>query len=116
MQEVLMKSFDVIVVGAGHNGLAASIKLAKTGRKVLLLETSSEPGGLAASKEVFNGFKTATLPHIINQLSSKAIRELDLLKYGLETKNYSIATICIDHSGRYIQLSGNYDTEIEGKS
>ena len=116
MQEVLMKSFDVIVVGAGHNGLAASIKLAKTGRKVLLLETSSEPGGLAASKEVFNGFKTATLPHIINQLSSKAIRELDLLKYGLETKNYSIPTICIDHSGRYIQLSGNYGSEIEGIS
>ena len=81
-----MKSFDIIIVGAGHNGLAASIKLAKTGRKVLLLETSSEPGGIAASKEIFNGFKTATLPHIVNQLSSKAIKELDLLKYGLETR------------------------------
>ena len=111
-----MKSFDVIIIGAGHNGLAASIKLAKTGRKVLLLEKSSEPGGMASSKEIFNGFKTATLPHIVNQLSSKAIKELDLLKFGLETKDYSIPTICIDNSGSYIQLSGNYGTKTEGIS
>ena len=111
-----MKSFDVIIIGAGHNGLAASIKLAKTGRKVLLLETSSEPGGMASSKEIFNGFKTAALPHIVNQLSSKAIKELDLLKFGLETKDYSIPTICIDNSGSYIQLSGNYGTKTEGIS
>ena len=111
-----MKSFDVIIIGAGHNGLAASIKLAKTGRKVLLLEKSSEPGGMASSKEIFNGFKTATLPHIVNQLSSKAIKELDLLKYGLETKDYSIPTICINNSGSYIQLSGNYGIKTEGIS
>ena len=40
-----MKSYDVIIIGAGHNGMAASIKLAKTGRKVLILERSSEFGG-----------------------------------------------------------------------
>ena len=44
-----MKSYDVIIIGAGHNGMAASIKLAKTGRKVLILESSSEFGGMASS-------------------------------------------------------------------
>ena len=48
MQEALMKSYDVIIIGAGHNGMAASIKLAKTGRKVLILESSSEFGGIAS--------------------------------------------------------------------
>ena len=32
MQEVPMKSYDVIIVGAGHNGMAAAVKLSKSGR------------------------------------------------------------------------------------
>ena len=33
-----MKSYDVIVIGAGHNGLIVASKLAASGRRVLLLE------------------------------------------------------------------------------
>ena len=35
---MLMKSYDVIVIGAGHNGLIVASKLAASGRRVLLLE------------------------------------------------------------------------------
>ena len=49
-----MKSYDVIIIGAGHNGMAASIKLAKTGRKVLILESSTEFGGMASSNILLN--------------------------------------------------------------
>ena len=40
-----MKSYDVIVIGAGHNGLIVASKLAASGRKVLLLEAGETYGG-----------------------------------------------------------------------
>ena len=39
--------FDVIVIGAGHNGLAAAATLAKKGKKVCVLERSGAIGGMA---------------------------------------------------------------------
>ena len=42
-----MKSYDVIVIGAGHNGLIVASKLAASGRRVLLLEASDTYGGMA---------------------------------------------------------------------
>ena len=42
-----MTSFDAIVIGGGHNGLVCATLLAKSGRKVLLLEAGSELGGAA---------------------------------------------------------------------
>ena len=77
------KEYDVIIIGAGHNGMAASIKLAKTGRKVLILESSSEFGGMASSNILLNDNVNQPLPHLINHLCSKSIKDLDLIKYGL---------------------------------
>jgi len=49
---------DVIIIGAGHNSLAAGIYLAKTGLKVLIYEKSSQPGGAAKTAEITRpGFK-----------------------------------------------------------
>ena len=85
-----MKSYDVIIIGAGHNGMAASIKLAKTGRKVLILESSSEFGGMASSNILLDDNVNQPLPHLINHLCSKSIKDLDLIKYGLKTKKFFI--------------------------
>ena len=40
---------DAIVIGAGHNGLVAALQLARSGRKVTVVERSSEVGGLCAA-------------------------------------------------------------------
>ena len=42
---------DILVVGAGHNGLVAGAYLAKAGRKVLVVESREAAGGQLASVE-----------------------------------------------------------------
>jgi glycine/D-amino acid oxidase-like deaminating enzyme len=44
--------WDAIVVGAGHNGLAATALLAKRGLRVLCLEKNGYPGGMAGTREI----------------------------------------------------------------
>ncbi|MBF6222483.1 NAD(P)/FAD-dependent oxidoreductase [Nocardia abscessus] len=47
-----MESYDVIVIGAGHNGLTCAAYLAKAGKKVLVLEARQVVGGGCATEEV----------------------------------------------------------------
>ena len=48
-------SFDVVIVGGGHNGLVAATYLAKAGKSVLVLERREHPGGAAVSERPFTG-------------------------------------------------------------
>ncbi|HET9718832.1 MAG TPA: NAD(P)/FAD-dependent oxidoreductase [Solirubrobacteraceae bacterium] len=50
-----MEPVDVVIVGAGHNGLVAATLLARAGRSVRVLERSERPGGAAVSEHVFPG-------------------------------------------------------------
>ena len=51
-----MKTYDVIIIGAGHNGLVSAAYLAKAGKNVLVLEQRDIPGGTLVT-EKFDGFK-----------------------------------------------------------
>ncbi|MBJ8473262.1 phytoene dehydrogenase [Acinetobacter pittii] len=48
----MMSQYDVIVIGAGHNGLTAASYLAKAGKKVLILERKSYVGGGVSTREL----------------------------------------------------------------
>ncbi|MBB3319982.1 MULTISPECIES: NAD(P)/FAD-dependent oxidoreductase [unclassified Rhizobium] len=45
-------SYDAVVVGAGHNGLAAAVHLAAKGWKVAVVEAKGEPGGAVKTREL----------------------------------------------------------------
>lgn len=79
-----MSSVDVIVVGAGHNGLAAAAYLAKAGRKVLVLERNATPGGQLATGMLGPGFDAPAL-HPGGRLRPDIVRDLDLARHGLAT-------------------------------
>src|SRR3546814_6693210 len=51
-------AFDVIIVGAGHNGLVCANYLARAGKKVLVLERRGIVGGAAVSEEIAPGYRS----------------------------------------------------------
>ena len=82
----MSKTYDIIVIGGGHNGLTAAITLARKNKKVLLLEKRPVPGGIAAGEEFHPGYKTAGLLHNTSGVRQHVIEELNLEKFGLKTK------------------------------
>jgi phytoene dehydrogenase-like protein len=76
--------YDVVVIGAGHNGLTTAAYLARAGRKVLVLERRRVLGGAAVTEEVFPGFRFSVCSYVVSLLRPEIIRELDLPRHGLE--------------------------------
>jgi phytoene dehydrogenase-like protein len=79
-----MPGYDAIVIGAGHNGLVAAAYLAKAGKKTLVVERLPVLGGIAATEEIFPGFKYSTGAHLAGSFSARVIEELELKRHGLE--------------------------------
>ncbi|HXV78819.1 MAG TPA: NAD(P)/FAD-dependent oxidoreductase, partial [Candidatus Binatia bacterium] len=79
-----MQIYDAIIIGGGHNGLVTGAYLAKAGKTVLILERRSTLGGIAATEEIFPGFKYPTCAHLAGMFSQEIIAELELKKHGLE--------------------------------
>jgi len=75
--------YDVIIVGGGHNGLVCGAYLARTGKKVLVLERNKHVGGAAVTQELAPGFRTSTFSYLMSLLHPKIIRELELERHGL---------------------------------
>src|SRR5919108_1655791 len=73
---------DGIVIGGGHNGLVCAAMLAKTGRKVLVVEAANELGGAARTEEFAPGFRVS-LAHLLNRLHPEVIKALELERHGL---------------------------------
>jgi beta-carotene ketolase (CrtO type) len=101
-----MQAYDVIIIGAGHNGLVCAAYLLKAGYKVLLLEKRPVPGGAATTEEAMPqeapGFKfnLCAIDHEFIFLGP-IIEELNLREYGLEYLFCDPTVFCPHPDGKY---------------
>jgi beta-carotene ketolase (CrtO type) len=101
-----MESYDVVIIGAGHNGLVCAAYLLNAGYSVLLLEKRSVPGGAATTEEAIPkeapGFKfnLCAIDHEFIHLGP-VVEELELTKYGLEYLFCDPVTFCPHPDGKY---------------
>ena len=79
-----MTSYDIVVIGGGHNGLVHAAYLARAGKRVLVCEARHVLGGAAVTEEVFPGFKFSVASYVVSLLRPEIIRELDLPRHGME--------------------------------
>src|SRR5262249_49502656 len=75
--------FDVVVVGAGHNGLTAGALLARAGLSTLVVERREVVGGCCVTEEIAPGCRASTTSYIASMLRPEVIRGLSLRKHGL---------------------------------
>ena len=99
---------DVIIVGAGHNGLVAGCYLARAGLDVLVLERNSYIGGAAVSRKLYQDFTYSNCSYVCSLLRPEIIRTLELPRYGLQIIPYEGGCTMM-RDGGHLALYDNHD-------
>ncbi|MGI9040424.1 MAG: phytoene desaturase family protein [Gemmatimonadales bacterium] len=77
-------SYDLVIIGGGHNGLVTAAYLARAGVKVLVLERREMLGGACVTEELWPGYKISTAAYVNSLLRPEIIRDLELKRHGFE--------------------------------
>ena len=87
LSELTARTWDAVVVGGGHNGLAAAAYLARAGHSALVLERRDQLGGACTLERPFSDPRYVISPcaYLVGLLHPLVIEELDLPRYGYRT-------------------------------
>ena len=102
IRHLVMKSYDIIIIGAGINGLITASILGKKGKSVLLLESRDKIGGMASTMEFAPGFKCNAINDTIKWIDPRVIKFLDLYTNGLEIIQPDILKTIIGDDNEHI--------------
>jgi phytoene dehydrogenase-like protein len=99
-----MSKRDIVIIGAGHNGLVTAFYLAKAGYKPLLLEAREQVGGCAVTEEIAPGFKCSTLAHSSGPVRPDINRDMRLEQHGLKMLRSDLRLFAPAPDGRALFL------------
>lgn len=97
---------DVIIIGAGHNGLTCACYLAAAGLRVRVLERRAVVGGAAVTEEFLPGFRNSSASYTVSLLQPKIIGDLKLVERGLRIVERPFANFLPLPDGRCLRFGG----------
>jgi phytoene dehydrogenase-like protein len=78
-----MNDTDVVIIGAGHNGLTCAAYLAMAGLRVKVVDRRKVVGGAAVTEEFHPGFRNSVAAYTVSLLNPQIISDLKLAEQGL---------------------------------
>ena len=96
-----MADFDVVILGAGHNGLTCGAYLAKAGLKVCILERRAIPGGATITEELWPRIRISRASYVPGMLD-QIVSDLELVRHGLELHPVDPQNFAPFPSGRHL--------------
>jgi phytoene dehydrogenase-like protein len=97
-----MSDTDVVIIGAGHNGLTCATYLAMAGLRVRVVERRKVVGGAAVTEEFHPGFRNSVAAYTISLLNPKVIADLQLHDHGLRIVERRAQNFLPAPDGRYL--------------
>src|SRR5215468_2387439 len=117
MSAAMKSQYDVVILGAGHNGLVAASYLGRAGLSVLLLEKNNYVGGATTSQKVFPDYdaQLSRYSYLVSLFPQKIIRDLGL---NLELRRRSTASFTpyVNHGCHNGLLLSNLDQDVGRRS
>ena len=83
VRDLAAKSWDAIIVGAGHNGLACAAYLARAEKRVLVIESRPRVGGACTIEEPFPGVRMSPCAYLAGLFFSHDVEEFVLPRRGI---------------------------------
>ena len=108
-----MNETDVVIIGAGHNGLTCAAYLASAGLRVNVVERRKVAGGAAVTEEFHPGFRNSVAAYTVSLLNPTVIRDMALDRHGLKVVLRKIDNFLPTMEGDYLLAGRNGLTRSE---
>src|ERR1700761_146640 len=100
--EATMTETDVIIIGAGHNGLTCAAYLAMAGLRAQVVDRRKVEGGAAVTEEFCPGFRNSVAAYTVSLLNPQIIADLRLAEHGLRIVERRAQNFLPAPDGRYL--------------